>query len=62
LKGVKYSCGVQMKGKMDTTLSMHGKQEILRKVRPETLKVSQHFCDSEMGGTIVMKLFLNWVI
>lgn len=61
MKGVKYSCGVQMEGKIDTTLSMNGKQ-ILRKFRPETLKVSQRLRDSEMGGTIVVKLFLNWII
>lgn len=61
MKGVKYSCGVQMQGKIDTTLSMNGKQ-ILRKLRPETLKVSQRLRDSEMGGTIVVKLFLNWII
>lgn len=58
MKGAKYSYGVQMQDKMDTTLSMHGKQEIQRKLRPQTLKVSEHLCDSETGGTIVMK-FLN---
>jgi hypothetical protein len=59
LKGTKYNYGVQMQDKMDTTLSMHGKQEIQRKLKPERMKVSEHLCDSETGRTIVMKLILN---
>jgi hypothetical protein len=48
-----------MQEEMDRTLSMHGKQEMQRKIWPETLKRSEHLGESKTGETMIVKLIFN---